>query len=62
MYLREYGAITTHALLEGVEIGTDTLENSNLTNMSTLGDPSVPYLRVPTTEKHTHKRRQQHRA
>lgn len=57
MYLREYGAITTHALLEEVEIGTDTLENSNLPNMSILGDPSVPHLRVPTTEKHTHKRR-----
>lgn len=57
MYLREYGVIIIYVFLEGVEIGIDILENSNLTNMSIFGDLLVLYLRVFTIEKYIYKRR-----
>lgn len=55
MYLREYGVIIIYVFLEGVEIGIDILENSNLTNMSIFGDLLVLYLRVFTIEKYIYK-------
>lgn len=57
MYLREYGVIIIYVFLEGVEIGIDILENSNLTNMSIFGDLLVLYLCVFTIEKYIYKRR-----